>query len=160
MDKEDKVERGVDLVNQGEEGDGQGDGQGQEIEGQDEGDEDDAWEGNQGMDQEREDGEGQEAKEGNGEVVAEGKGQQGKAERPAALAVAAPYKMDKGGNHMVVGGTVIRYALNNKEKYDKRKAKVERLNTRAAVVLMLEGPAQGEKRKVDYNARGLALQLA
>ena len=37
------------------------------------------------------------------------------------------------------------YASKNKEKYDKRKAKVERLNTRAAVPLMLEGPAQGEK---------------
>ena len=91
------------MVNQGEEGDGQGHGQGQECEGQDEGDEDYGWEDNQGMDQEREDGEGQEAKEGNGEVVVEGKGRQGKAERAAALAVEAPYKMDKGGNPMVVG---------------------------------------------------------
>ena len=39
-----------------------------------------------------------------------------------------------------------------KDKYDKRKANVERLNTRAAVALMLEGPAQSEKRKVEYKA--------
>ena len=37
-----------------------------------------------------EDGEGQAAKEGNDEVVVVGKGQQGKAEIPAALAVAVP----------------------------------------------------------------------
>ena len=60
MGKEDKVARGVDMVNQGQEGDGEGggQGQGQEGEGQDEGDEDDGWEDNQGIDQEREDGEG------------------------------------------------------------------------------------------------------
>ena len=81
-------------------------------------------------------------------VVVVGNGQQGKAEIPAALAVAVPYDMDKGGNPMVV----VCYASKNKEKYDKRKGKVERLNTRAAVVLMLEGPAQGEQRKVDYKA--------
>ena len=90
-------------------------------------------------------------RQGQGQVV-EGKGQQGKAERPAALAAAAPYKMDKGGNPTVVGGTVMRYASKNKEKWDNRKAKVERLNTRAAVVLMLKGPVQGEKRKVEYKA--------
>ena len=44
------------------------------------------------------------------------------------------------------------YALKNKEKCDKRKAKVERLNARAAAALMLEGPAQGEKRKMEYKA--------
>ena len=125
MDKEDKVERGVDMVNQGQEGDcegdGQGLGQGQEGKGQDEGDEDDGWEDNQGMDQDHEDGEGHEAKEGNGEVVVEGKGQQGKAERPAALAAAAPYKMDKGGNPMVGGGAVTCYASKNKDKYVNRK---------------------------------------
>ena len=47
----------------------------------------------------------------------------------------------------------MRYALKKKDKYDARKAKAERLNVRAAVALMLEGPAQGEKRKVDYKAR-------
>ena len=77
-----------------------------------------------GMDQEREDGEGLEAKEGNSEVVVEGRGQQGKAERPAALAAAAPYNMDKGGNPMVVGDTVMCYATKQKDKYDKRMAKV------------------------------------
>ena len=46
----------------------------------------------------------------------------------------------------------MRDALKNKGKYDKRKAKVERLNVRAAIVTILEGPAQGEKRKVDYKA--------
>ena len=96
MIKEDKVERGVDMVNQVQEGDGEGDGQGQgqEDEGHDEGDEDDGWEDNQVMDQGCEDGEGQGAKEGNGKVVVEGKGQQGKAEIPAALAVAAPYRAE------------------------------------------------------------------
>ena len=53
---------------------------------------------------------------------------------------------------MVVGGTIIFYAQNNKGKSDKRKAKVERLNVRAVVVTILEGPAPGEKRKVDYKA--------
>ena len=38
------------------------------------------------------------------------------------------------------------------KKSDKRKPNVERLNARAAVALMLEGPAQGEKRKVEYKA--------
>ena len=42
--------------------------------------------------------------------------------------------------------------LKNKGKYDKRKAKVKRLNVRAAVATSLESPAQGEKRKVDYKA--------
>ena len=44
------------------------------------------------------------------------------------------------------------YASKNKEKYDKRKANVERLNARSAVVLILKIPAQGVKRKVDYKA--------
>ena len=44
------------------------------------------------------------------------------------------------------------YASKNNENYDKRKAKVERLSTRAAVVLILEGQAQGENRKVEYKA--------
>jgi hypothetical protein len=42
------------------------------------------------------------------------------------------------------------YAAKQKDKYDRRKAKVERLNTHQAVITMLEGLAQGEKRKVDY----------
>ena len=44
---------------------------------------------------------------------------------------------------MVVVDTVVRYSQKNKDKYDKRKAKVERLNLHVAVVTMLEGPAQG-----------------
>ncbi len=43
-------------------------------------------------------------------VVVVGKGQQVKAEIPAALAVAVPYKMDKGGNPMA-GVTEILYAF-------------------------------------------------
>ena len=42
------------------------------------------------------------------------------------------------------------YAAKQKDKYDKRKAKVERLHTHQAVITMLEGLAQGEKRKVEY----------
>ena len=51
---------------------------------------------------------------------------------------------------MVVGDTVMCYATKQKDKYDKRMAKVERLNTHQAVITMLEGLAQGEKRKVEY----------
>ena len=51
---------------------------------------------------------------------------------------------------MVVGDTVTRYATKQMDKYDKRMAKVERLNANQAVVTMREGPAQGEKRKVEY----------
>ena len=42
------------------------------------------------------------------------------------------------------------YATKQKDKYDKRMAKVERLNTNQAVVTMLEGLAHGEQRKVEY----------
>ena len=51
---------------------------------------------------------------------------------------------------MVVGDTVMCYATKQKGKYDKRVAKVERMNTNQAVITMLEGSAQGEKRKVEY----------
>ena len=37
-----------------------------------------------------------------------------------------------------------------KDKYDRRKAKVERLNSTQAVITTPEGPAQGEKRKLAY----------
>ena len=43
----------------------------------------------------------------------------------------------------------MRYAAKPKDKYDRRKAKVERLSAHQAVITMLEGLAQGEKRKVD-----------
>ena len=59
-------------------------------------------------------------------------------------------KVDKDGHPMVVGDTVMCYAAKQKDKYDRRKAKVERLNAHQAVITMLEGLAQGEKRKVDY----------
>ena len=49
--------------------------------------------------------------------------------------------MEKDGGLMVVGDTVMRDALQNNDKYDKGKAKVERLNVRAAVATILEGPA-------------------
>ncbi len=51
---------------------------------------------------------------------------------------------------MVVGDTVRCCATKQKEKYDRRKANVERLNTTQAVITMLESPAQCEKRKVEY----------
>ena len=60
--------------------------------------------------------------------------------------------MDKNGRPMKVGDTVTCHASKLKDKYDKRKAKVERLNSTVAVIAMLEGLAQGEKRKVDYNS--------
>ena len=58
-------------------------------------------------------------------------------------------KVDKHG-HPMVGDTVMCYAAKQKDKYDRRKAKVERLNAHQAVITMLQGLAQGEKRKVDY----------
>ena len=59
-------------------------------------------------------------------------------------------KMGKDGHPMAVGDTVMRYATKQKDKYDKRKARVERLSTSQAVITMLEGTAQGEKRNVEY----------
>ena len=59
-------------------------------------------------------------------------------------------KRDKDGHPMVVGDTVMCYATKQKDKYDKRKAKVERLNNNQSVITMLAGLAQGEKRKVEY----------
>ena len=99
-------------------------------------------------DKEGEGGEGQ----GEGQEGEEGKGQRGKAEFASALAAQASVKMDKNGNPMVVWDTVMCDDLKNQDKYDKRKAKVERLNVRAAVVTILVGPAQGENHKVDYKA--------
>ena len=84
-------------------------------------------------DNEGEEGEGQ----GEGHEGAEGKGQRGKAEIAAALAAQVPVKMEKDGNPMVVGDTVTRDTLKNNDKYDKRKAKVERFNVRAMVVTIL-----------------------
>ena len=52
---------------------------------------------------------------------------------------------------MAEGDTVMCYSTKNKDKYNERKARVERLNTRHAWLTMLEGPAKGEKRKADYN---------
>ena len=51
---------------------------------------------------------------------------------------------------MVVGDTVMCYATKQKDKYDRRKAKVEHLNATQAVITMLEGLVEGEKRKVEY----------
>ena len=51
---------------------------------------------------------------------------------------------------MVVVDTGMCYATKQRDKYDKRMAKVERLNTNQAVVTIFEGLAQGEKRKVEY----------
>ena len=85
--------------------------------------------------QAEEDNEGEEGEsQGQGE---EGKGQRGKAETASALAAQASVKMDKDGNPMVVLDTVMCHDLKNKDKYDKRKANVERLNVRAAVVTIL-----------------------
>jgi len=87
-----------------------------------------------------------------------GKGHGGKEKVAAALAANLSgkidnklnVKVDKHGHPMVVGDTVMCYAAKQKDKYDRRKAKVERLNAHQAVITMLEGLAQGEKRKVDY----------
>ena len=44
----------------------------------------------------------------------------------------------------------MRDAAKQKDKYDRRKAKVERLDTAQAVITMLEGLAQGEKRNAEH----------
>ena len=59
-------------------------------------------------------------------------------------------KVDKDGRSVVVGNIVRSCATEHKDKFNQQKAKVERLNSNAAVVTMLEGPAQKEKRKVEY----------
>ena len=124
--------------------------------GQQDGNEDIGFEGNIHADDdgygESEYSNGREGEDGTG------KGQGGKEKVAAALAAKTSGKidnksnvnMDKDGQPMVVGDTVMCYATKQKDKYDRRKAKVERLSTTQAVITMLEGLAQGEKRKVDY----------
>ena len=97
--------------------------------------------------QEGDDGQGKE-----GEEDRAGNAQGGKKKVAVALAAKAPGKVDKNGRPMMVRDTVMCHASKLKDKYDKRKAKVERLNSTVAVIAMLEGLAQGEKRKVDYNS--------
>ena len=43
------------------------------------------------------------------------------------------------------------YSMKHKDKYNERKARVERLNARHAWLTMLDGPAKGEKRKAEYH---------
>jgi hypothetical protein len=43
------------------------------------------------------------------------------------------------------------YSTKKKDKHNERKAKVDRLNSKHAIVTMLEGPAKGEKRKAEYS---------
>ena len=80
----------------------------------------------------------------------EGKGQGGKKAAAGAALVESDVKVDMAGNRMSVGATVICYAQKNKEKFNEKKATVNRLNTKVAVLTMLEGPAKGENRKADY----------
>ena len=47
------------------------------------------------------------------------------AESAAALAVESPFKIDKAGDPMVAGDTVMCDALKSKDNHDKKKAKVE-----------------------------------
>ena len=44
------------------------------------------------------------------------------------------------------------YAQKHHDKFIERKGFVERLNSKQAVLTLLEGPAKGEKRKADYTA--------
>ena len=126
------------LEGKGQEGDH---GQGEE------GEEETGQKGQVSNGQEGDDGQGKEGEEGRA-----GNAQGGKKQAAVAPAAKAPGKVDKNGRPMMVGGTVICHASKLKDKYDKRKAKVERLNSTVAVIAMLEGLAQGEKRKVDYNS--------
>ena len=105
-------------------------------------------EGDDGKGQEPEDGNGQEGEDGQGEDDEAGNGQGGKENVAASLAAKSPGKVDKDGRPGVGGqGCVPRH---DTDKYDKRNAKVKRLNLTAAVITMLKGLAQGEKRKVEY----------
>ena len=82
-----------------------------------------------------------------------GKGHGGKEKAAAALAANLSWKIDnklnvkvdKDGQPMVVGDTVMCYAAKQKDKYDRRKAKVERLNAHQAVITMLERPCSGRE---------------
>jgi len=136
-----KEERGE--GHEGEESKGL-EGKGQEGE---EGEEETGQKGQVSIGQEGDDGQGKE-----GEEDRAGNAQGGKKKVAVALAAKAPGKVDKNGRPMKVGGTVVCHASKLKDKYNKRKAKVERLNSTVAVIAMLEGLAQGEKRKVDCNS--------
>jgi len=60
--------------------------------------------------------------------------------------------VDKDGHPLAAGDTVICYSSKKKDRYNERKAQVDRLNSKQAAITMLEGPAKGEKRKADYNS--------
>jgi hypothetical protein len=128
-------------------------------------------EGEKGKEKEGEEGKGQEGEEGKGQQGEDGKGQEGEEQTAAAPAAeragqdqegkeqtaAAPAaegaaKVDNDGRHLAAGDTVICYSSKKKDRYNERKAQVDRLNSKHAMLTMLEGPAKGEKRKADYNS--------
>ena len=51
---------------------------------------------------------------------------------------------------VTTGAIVIMHAKKHKERYNQQKALVVRLNARAAVLDIIEGPAKGTKRKAEY----------
>ena len=90
--------------------------------------------------------EGEERQEGE-----QGRGQAGTDQTAAAPAAEAGAKVDKDGRPVAVGDIVMCYASKKKDMYNERKAQVDRLNSKQALLTMLEGPAKGNKRKADYD---------
>ena len=153
-----KAKAAADSENEGEHGNGK---EGEQGNGK-EGEEGKGQEGEEGKGQEGEEGTGQEGEEGDGEEEGEeGPGQEGGEQTAAAPAAgaalaAAPAadsvaKVDKDRHPVAPGDIVMCYSMKQKDKYNERKARVERLNARHAWLTMLEGPAKGEKRKAEYN---------
>ena len=155
MAKESNIRNRVEMGMEGEEGrcqDGEedkgleGNGQEGDASNNQKGKEDNGLAGenhqdDDGYGQEPEYSNGQEGEDVDGEEDRTGNGQGGKEKAAAALAAKSSGKMDKDGRPMVAGDTVMCYATKQKDKYDKRRAKVERLNTTQAVIAMLEGLA-------------------
>ena len=53
---------------------------------------------------------------------------------------------------MRVGDTVVLHAKKFKEKYNQRRASVLRLNSRVAVLKMLDGPEEGSQHRARYES--------
>ena len=108
-----------------------------------------------GKGQQGEGGKGQQGEEQTAAAPAAeraGQDEAGKEQTAAAPAAEGAAKVDKDGHPLAVGDTVICYSGKKKDRYNERKAQVDRLQSKHAWIAMLEVPAKGEKRKADYNS--------
>ena len=69
----------------------------------------------------------------------------------AAPAASDGGKRDMNGNSLHIGDIVIVTAKKGKVRYDQRLARVDRLNSRVAVVTFVNGPGKGDQLKVKYD---------